>query len=199
MSQQLLLTLARLAHHQDHKHGHLLKLGDFNRTWKKRYFVLRGSCLYYFTSPDDTFRPKGAIDLIGASVKVEDQTIQVLTAGGRQYELREIPEEGHAQWASAIQLAIAREAEIKGAMQEHLQLAQQCATLLAERELVKEAMEILNRALEDKEQTLQCANRRIEELEARIRVLSDELSQSQRSATLLREANAQLKHKLSGD
>eukprot|EP01052_Picozoa_sp_SAG31_P037355 SAG31_NODE_4811_length_2942_cov_1.685192_1_plen_106_part_10 len=38
---------------------------DFlDRTWKKRWFVLSGGCLYYFKSPDDVSAdPKGLIFL----------------------------------------------------------------------------------------------------------------------------------------
>jgi hypothetical protein len=80
MSNQLLEILARLAHHQHHKEGYLEKLGQFNSiTWKTRYFVLRGSCLYYFISKEDLTRPKGAIDLIGASLTADVHSIHIKT------------------------------------------------------------------------------------------------------------------------
>ena len=41
-----------------------------DRTWKKRWFVLSGACLYYYKSPDDTSaNPKGVLFLHNARIR----------------------------------------------------------------------------------------------------------------------------------
>jgi predicted nucleic acid-binding Zn-ribbon protein len=83
-------------------------------------------------------------------------------------------------------------------MHEHLELAEKCATLEAERGMVQQAMDIINKALEEKEEALQNTLKRVQDLENQVSALKEEVAQSEISANLLREANAELKHRLSG-
>jgi len=53
------------------KCGFLYKRGKYHTTWKRRWFVLKPPYLLYYKSKDDK-RPKGYIDLIGATVKLGD-------------------------------------------------------------------------------------------------------------------------------
>jgi len=54
------------------KEGFLKKQGDHYRTWKKRWFVLKGRQLYYFETPKDS-EPKGVIDLEPNSIVRDEQ------------------------------------------------------------------------------------------------------------------------------
>ncbi|KAI8093010.1 uncharacterized protein BX664DRAFT_98970, partial [Halteromyces radiatus] len=55
--------------------GWLFKQGDKYKTWNKRWFVLKGSNLFYFKSPKDV-RMKGIINLRGYRI-ICDETISV--------------------------------------------------------------------------------------------------------------------------
>lgn len=48
--------------------GWLCKRGGRVPSWKRRYFILSGSCLYYFTSPKDA-APLGIVPLEGVEVR----------------------------------------------------------------------------------------------------------------------------------
>lgn len=52
--------------------GWLKKQGGRVKTWKKRWFVLVGNCLYYFTQPDDR-DPLGIIPLENLEVRVTNE------------------------------------------------------------------------------------------------------------------------------
>uniref|UniRef100_A0A8C9N6M8 Pleckstrin homology, MyTH4 and FERM domain containing H2 n=1 Tax=Serinus canaria TaxID=9135 RepID=A0A8C9N6M8_SERCA len=72
------------------KSGYLLKMGGKVKTWKRRWFVLKGGELLYYKSPSDVIRkPQGQIEL-NASSHIErgdgKQTIQ-LTTEKRTYYL----------------------------------------------------------------------------------------------------------------
>jgi len=49
------------------KAGHLLKCGVGVSTWKRRYFELRGGCLHYYKTMQDS-SPVGIVALTGASI-----------------------------------------------------------------------------------------------------------------------------------
>ena len=53
------------------KRGFLYKCGKYHTKWKKRWFLLRPPHLYYFKKASDE-KPKGVIDLIGATVRLAD-------------------------------------------------------------------------------------------------------------------------------
>lgn len=50
------------------KQGYLVKRGGIVKNWKKRWFVLRGNILYYYSAPDQK-EPLGFIPLERSSVQ----------------------------------------------------------------------------------------------------------------------------------
>jgi len=54
------------------KDGYLTKQGGGIKTWKKRYFILKGPCLYYYKSPKDT-TITGRVDLESGSIVKEEK------------------------------------------------------------------------------------------------------------------------------
>ena len=48
------------------KKGYLVKQGGRRKNWKKRWFVLRDNCLYYFLREDDQ-QPRGIVPLENVS------------------------------------------------------------------------------------------------------------------------------------
>lgn len=54
------------------RQGYLKKRGERYPSWKERFFVLKGSNLYYFRSAEDTTRAKGHINLTGYAVLMDD-------------------------------------------------------------------------------------------------------------------------------
>ncbi|XP_029449186.1 pleckstrin homology domain-containing family H member 2 isoform X2 [Rhinatrema bivittatum] len=65
------------------KSGYLLKMGGKARSWKRRWFVLKGGELLYYKSPSDVIRkPQGHIELSASSQIVRGdgkQTFQLMT------------------------------------------------------------------------------------------------------------------------
>nr|XP_015218797.1 PREDICTED: pleckstrin homology domain-containing family H member 2 [Lepisosteus oculatus] len=65
------------------KSGYLLKMGGKVKTWKRRWFVLKGGELFYYKSPSDVIRkPQGQVELSASSSIVRGdskQTIQIIT------------------------------------------------------------------------------------------------------------------------
>ncbi|XP_069464563.1 pleckstrin homology domain-containing family H member 2 [Ambystoma mexicanum] len=65
------------------KSGYLLKLGGKVKTWKRRWFVLKGGELLYYKSPSDVIRkPEGQMELSVSSHIVRSegkQTVQLIT------------------------------------------------------------------------------------------------------------------------
>jgi len=53
------------------KDGNLTKQGGSVKSWKKRYFVLKDDCLYYFKSPKDQALT-GVVELEPGSVVCEE-------------------------------------------------------------------------------------------------------------------------------
>jgi serine/threonine protein kinase/Ca2+-binding EF-hand superfamily protein len=48
--------------------GHLWKIGTTLSMWSKRYYVLSGNCMYYYSKENDV-RPKGVVFLSGSSIE----------------------------------------------------------------------------------------------------------------------------------
>jgi len=59
------LTLSQL---KPEREGYLTKQGQKVKSWKKRYFVLQGQTLYYFTSKKPDAKVTGTIALVASSV-----------------------------------------------------------------------------------------------------------------------------------
>ncbi|XP_069902577.1 cytohesin-4 isoform X4 [Globicephala melas] len=69
------------------REGWLLKLGGRVKTWKRRWFILTDSCLYYFEFTTDK-EPRGIIPLENLSVqKVDDPKKPVVLPGALQPQL----------------------------------------------------------------------------------------------------------------
>ncbi|XP_053315691.1 pleckstrin homology domain-containing family H member 2 [Spea bombifrons] len=77
------------------KSGYLLKMGGKIKTWKRRWFVLKGGELLYYKSPSDVIRkPQGQIELNSSSHIVKGdgkQTIQLVTEKRTYYLTADSP------------------------------------------------------------------------------------------------------------
>ncbi|XP_068014940.1 pleckstrin homology domain-containing family H member 2 isoform X2 [Melanerpes formicivorus] len=88
------------------KSGYLLKMGGKVKTWKRRWFMLKGGELLYYKSPSDVIRkPQGQIEL-NASSHIErgdgKQTIQ-LTTEKRTYYLTADSPNILEEWIKVLQ------------------------------------------------------------------------------------------------
>ncbi|XP_010183259.1 PREDICTED: pleckstrin homology domain-containing family H member 2-like, partial [Mesitornis unicolor] len=88
------------------KSGYLLKMGGKVKTWKRRWFVLKGGELLYYKSPSDVIRkPQGQIELNACShIERGDgkQTIQ-LTTEKRTYYLTADSPNILEEWIKVLQ------------------------------------------------------------------------------------------------
>lgn len=77
------------------KSGYLLKMGGKLKTWKRRWFVLKGGELLYYKSPSDVIRkPQGQIELNSTSHIVRGdgkQTVQLVTEKRTYYLTADSP------------------------------------------------------------------------------------------------------------
>ncbi|XP_060687379.1 pleckstrin homology domain-containing family H member 2 [Hemiscyllium ocellatum] len=77
------------------KSGYLLKMGGKVKTWKRRWFVLKGGELLYYKSPSDVIRkPQGQIELNVSNHIVRcdgKQTIQLITEKKTYYLTADSP------------------------------------------------------------------------------------------------------------
>ncbi|XP_007438142.1 pleckstrin homology domain-containing family H member 2 [Python bivittatus] len=77
------------------KSGYLLKMGGKVKTWKRRWFVLKGGELLYYKSPSDVIRkPQGQIELSASSRIVRGdgkQTVQLTTEKRTYYMTADSP------------------------------------------------------------------------------------------------------------
>ncbi|XP_044866224.1 pleckstrin homology domain-containing family H member 2 isoform X2 [Mauremys mutica] len=77
------------------KSGYLLKMGGKVKTWKRRWFVLKGGELLYYKSPSDVIRkPQGQIELSVSSHIVRGdgkQTVQLITEKRTYYLTADSP------------------------------------------------------------------------------------------------------------
>ncbi|XP_044285309.1 pleckstrin homology domain-containing family H member 2 isoform X3 [Varanus komodoensis] len=88
------------------KSGYLLKMGGKVKTWKRRWFVLKGGELLYYKSPSDVIRkPQGQIELSASSRIVRGdgkQTVQ-LTTEKRTYYLTADSPNILEEWIKVLQ------------------------------------------------------------------------------------------------
>ncbi|XP_067319722.1 pleckstrin homology domain-containing family H member 2 isoform X2 [Anolis sagrei] len=88
------------------KSGYLLKMGGKVKTWKRRWFVLKGGELLYYKSPSDVIRkPQGQIELNASSRIVRGdgkQTVQ-LTTEKRTYYLTADSPNILEEWIKVLQ------------------------------------------------------------------------------------------------
>ncbi|XP_072845604.2 pleckstrin homology domain-containing family H member 2 [Pogona vitticeps] len=88
------------------KSGYLLKMGGKIKTWKRRWFVLKGGELLYYKSPSDVIRkPQGQIELSASSRIVRGdgkQTVQ-LTTEKRTYYLTADSPNILEEWIKVLQ------------------------------------------------------------------------------------------------
>lgn len=92
------------------KEGWLLKRGEVNKSFQRRWFVLRGNLLFYFDKKGDR-EPVGVVVLEGCTIELaenEDQyTFKVVFhgAGGRTYILGADSQESMESWMKALACA----------------------------------------------------------------------------------------------
>ncbi|KAM4772471.1 pleckstrin homology domain-containing family H member 2 [Rhinophrynus dorsalis] len=77
------------------KSGYLLKMGGKLKTWKRRWFILKGGELLYYKSPSDVIRkPQGQIELNSSSHILKGdgkQTVQLVTEKRTYYLTADSP------------------------------------------------------------------------------------------------------------
>lgn len=89
------------------KEGYLLKKGEVNKSFQRRWFVLKGNLLFYFEKKGDR-EPIGVIILEGCTIELaecEDQfTFKLLFhgGGGRTYVLVADSQESLEEWMKAL-------------------------------------------------------------------------------------------------
>ena len=96
--------------------GKLYKYKNFIRGWKERYFVLKGSLLYYYHSKGD--KPRGRIHLGLSQINTEDnegKTFQINT-GSKIFYLKAETKEERENWIKNLKKAkLEGEKQIKNA------------------------------------------------------------------------------------
>ena len=106
----------------DHE-GYLLKLGNFVKSWKRRFFVLRGRQLAYLRSADAS-SPVGTISLDEGSTVANDDSVKDkpyalrLAVANREYLLIAESELERSSWISALRKAISGEQQADSSSEE---------------------------------------------------------------------------------
>ncbi|XP_063694899.1 sesquipedalian-2-like isoform X2 [Bolinopsis microptera] len=89
------------------KRGYLLKKGEVNKGWQRRWFMLKGNMLFYYHNPHDT-EPIGLIVLEGCSINscsTDNKTFSITfqCEGSRTYNLCADDEESCTAWINSLQ------------------------------------------------------------------------------------------------
>jgi hypothetical protein len=92
------------------KQGFLMKKGQINTAYKRRYFILKNDTLFYFKDSEDMFHPQGVMYIAGSSIDPDpkDQKASycfVLKASGgkdKTHVLQAESQEDKKSWISAI-------------------------------------------------------------------------------------------------
>lgn len=89
--------------------GFLLKKGQINTAWKRRYFILKNDILFYFKDSDDMFHPQGMVYLYEATL--DQEAVQEKTKNtfiikskekGKKHVLQAETTEEKKKWISVI-------------------------------------------------------------------------------------------------
>ncbi len=96
------------------KSGWLSKRGGGVKAWKRRWFVLKGAQLMYFTSPQ-ACTASGRIPIEATRVQVDTETEFSIIADYRSYELSAESEAEQKDWVRAITLAHGKGGAVSGA------------------------------------------------------------------------------------
>lgn len=92
------------------KEGYLLKRGDFNKGYQRRWFVLKGNLFFYYEKRHDK-EPIGVIVLEGCTVELSEDTdgfvfqIQFSGSGCRTYILAADSQEDMEDWMKVLSRA----------------------------------------------------------------------------------------------
>lgn len=92
------------------KEGYLNKKGEVNKTFQRRYFVLKGNLLFYFEKKGDK-EPIGVIILEGCTIELDEDDeqfsfkIEFHGTNNRSYILSAESQEAMEQWMKALACA----------------------------------------------------------------------------------------------
>ena len=86
------------------KEGSMFKQGGQIKTWKQRWFVLRGHQLYYYKSAADK-EPLGVIPLANCKITITEKTSFEVLTGKRNFFLRGNSKPEADSWIAAIEKA----------------------------------------------------------------------------------------------
>ena len=109
INEKNLVSFATCNSHVD-KEGSLLKRGDMNKAYQKRWFVLKGNLLFYFEKRTDR-EPIGVIILEGCTVELSESSdffgFEIVFPGNtsRTYVLKTDTQEDMEAWMKAIACA----------------------------------------------------------------------------------------------
>ena len=92
------------------KEGYLLKRGDFNKGYQRRWFVLKGNLLFYYEKRHDK-EPIGVIILEGCTIELSEDTdgfvfqIKFSGSGCRTYIIAADSQEDMEEWMKVLSRA----------------------------------------------------------------------------------------------
>lgn len=109
INERHLMTFANSTARVD-KQGHLNKRGELNKSFQKRWFMLKGNLLFYFDKKGDS-EPIGVIILEGCSVELAENAdkfsfeLTFLGSGARTYVLAADSQEEMEEWMQVLACA----------------------------------------------------------------------------------------------
>lgn len=92
------------------KEGYLLKRGDFNKGYQRRWFVLKGNLLFYYEKRSDK-EPIGVIILEGCTIELSEDTdgfvfqVKFSASGCRTYIIAADSQEDMESWMKVLSRA----------------------------------------------------------------------------------------------
>ncbi|XP_041348220.1 probable serine/threonine-protein kinase DDB_G0272282 [Gigantopelta aegis] len=104
------LTLYASSGSPPDKEGHLMKRGELNKSFQRRWFVLRGNLLFYYEKKGDR-EPIGVIVMEGCTIELAENTdnftfqINFASTGYRTYFLSANTQETMESWMKSLSAA----------------------------------------------------------------------------------------------
>lgn len=95
--------------------GWIYKQGSLIKTWRKRYAVLRGNCLFYYDSPNSIAKEKGKLKVLTVERSDEiNNGILIHASGGRVMKMYTDSNESCMIWIDALERSVHRQSQDYG-------------------------------------------------------------------------------------